>query len=49
MLTFSKGLRLDDILTHKWTIISSSAVSGQGLQEGIEWVLADAKSRLFLF
>ncbi|KAF2671369.1 ADP-ribosylation factor [Microthyrium microscopicum] len=44
-----KGLHLDDIRTHTWTIISSSAVTGLGLHQGIEWVLQDAKNRLFLF
>jgi hypothetical protein len=29
--------------------VDSSAVTGLGLGQGIEWVLQDAKNRLFLF
>jgi len=42
-------LGLDDITTHTWTLVDSSAVTGKGLADGIEWVLQDAKNRLFLF
>lgn len=45
----SQGLRLDDITTHKWTILQCSAMTGENLQEGLEWVVKDAKERLFLF
>ncbi|KAH6644700.1 ADP-ribosylation factor [Boeremia exigua] len=44
-----EGLGLDAIRTHKWTIMSCSAMTGQNLQEGLQWVVQDAKSRLFLF
>ncbi|KAF1364575.1 ADP-ribosylation factor [Lizonia empirigonia] len=44
-----EGLGLDDIKTHKWTIMSCSAMTGLNLQEGLQWVVQDAKSRLFLF
>ncbi|KAF2624841.1 ADP-ribosylation factor [Macroventuria anomochaeta] len=44
-----KGLGLDAIRTHKWTIMSCSAMTGQNLQEGLQWVVQDAKARLFLY
>nr|OQO22279.1 hypothetical protein B0A51_12428 [Rachicladosporium sp. CCFEE 5018] len=44
-----KGLRLDDIHTHKWKIMTCSAITGQNLQEGLQWVVQDAKDRLFLY
>jgi ADP-ribosylation factor-like protein 2 len=42
-------LGLDDITTHTWKLVDSSAMTGKGLAQGIEWVLQDAKNRLFLF
>ncbi|KAF1815983.1 ARF/SAR superfamily [Eremomyces bilateralis CBS 781.70] len=42
-------LRLDDIRTHRWSIMECSAMTGQNLPEAMNWVLADAKERLFLF
>ncbi|KAL8858161.1 MAG: hypothetical protein Q9178_005338 [Gyalolechia marmorata] len=44
-----KALALDSIKTHKWTIIQCSAITGRNVQEGIEWVVQDAKDRLFLY
>ncbi|KAJ4288553.1 hypothetical protein N0V90_011790 [Kalmusia sp. IMI 367209] len=44
-----QGLRLDAIKTHKWTIMACSAMTGTNLQEGLQWVVQDAKSRLFLY
>lgn len=42
-------LGLDAIQTHRWHMQTCSAVTGQGLEEGLEWVVQDAKDRLFLF
>ncbi|KAJ5919468.1 Small GTPase superfamily ARF/SAR type [Penicillium verhagenii] len=42
-------LGLDSIKTHKWTILPCSAMTGQNLNEGLEWVVQDAKDRLFLY
>lgn len=42
-------LRLDAIKTHKWTILPCSAMTGRSLHEGLEWVVQDAKDRLFLY
>ncbi|KAI9701075.1 MAG: ADP-ribosylation factor-like protein 2 [Candelina mexicana] len=44
-----EGLRLDEIRTHKWTIIRCSAITGIRLNEGFQWVVQDAKERLFLY
>ncbi|CAI7656431.1 unnamed protein product [Penicillium viridicatum] len=42
-------LDLDSIKTHKWTILPCSAITGTNLNEGLEWVVQDAKDRLFLY
>ncbi|KAI4113865.1 MAG: hypothetical protein LQ348_002662 [Seirophora lacunosa] len=42
-------LALDAIKTHKWTIIQCSAITGSNLQQGIKWVVEDAKEKLFLY
>ena len=44
-----QGLRLDAIKTHKWHVMTCSAMTGMNLQEGLEWVVQDAKARLFLY
>lgn len=44
-----QGLGLDAIRTHKWTILACSAMTGTNLFEGLQWVVQDAKSRLFLY
>jgi len=42
-------LHLDNIRTHKWKIMTCSAMTGDNLQEGLQWVVQDAKDRLFLY
>ncbi|KAI4257053.1 MAG: hypothetical protein LQ352_001818 [Teloschistes flavicans] len=44
-----KSLALDAIKTHNWTIKQCSATEGLNVQEGIQWVVQDAKERLFLY
>ena len=44
-----QGLGLDSIKTHKWHILPCSAMTGENLQEGLQWVVQDAKDRLFLY
>ncbi|KAL4787501.1 ADP-ribosylation factor family-domain-containing protein [Aspergillus varians] len=44
-----ESLRLDSIKTHKWTILPCSAMTGVNLHEGLNWVVQDAKDRLFLY
>ncbi|KAI9862600.1 MAG: ADP-ribosylation factor-like protein 2 [Vezdaea acicularis] len=41
------GLQLDAIRTHNWTIIQCSALTGSNLNEGLQWVVRDAKHKLF--
>lgn len=42
-------LQLESIKTHHWKIVTCSGVTGEGLDEGIAWVVSDAKERLFLY
>ncbi|KAB8556644.1 hypothetical protein FH972_025680 [Carpinus fangiana] len=44
-----QGLGLDAIISHKWVIMACSAITGENLQQGLEWVVQDAKDRLFLY
>jgi ADP-ribosylation factor-like protein 2 len=44
-----QGLQLGAIKTHKWNILRCSAITGANLQEGLGWVVQDAKARLFLY
>ncbi|KZZ87440.1 Small GTPase superfamily, ARF/SAR type [Ascosphaera apis ARSEF 7405] len=44
-----EALKLDEIKTHTWTILPCSAMTGQNLTEGLDWVVTDAKRRLFLY
>ena len=44
-----QGLQLDSIQTHRWHILPCSAMTGLNLQEGLQWVVQDAKDRLFLY
>jgi hypothetical protein len=44
-----QGLHLERIKTHAWHIIQCSAMTGQNLHRGLEWVVEDAKKRLFLY
>ena len=44
-----QGLELASIRTHEWHIIRCSAITGANLQEGLAWVVEDAKARLFLY
>lgn len=41
------ALDLDSIRTHHWQIVYSSAVTGENLLEGIDWLLGDIASRIF--
>ena len=40
-------LDLDNIKTHHWHIVACSAVTGQNLLEGIDWLLDDISARIF--
>ncbi|OAA58617.1 Small GTPase superfamily, ARF/SAR type [Niveomyces insectorum RCEF 264] len=45
----TEALKLPDIRTHRWHILRCSAMTGENLKEGLAWVVADAKERLFLY
>ncbi|KAJ4036993.1 ADP-ribosylation factor-like protein 2 [Fusarium oxysporum] len=42
-------LLLESIRTHRWHILPCSAMTGTNLEEGLSWVVEDAKKRLFLY
>lgn len=44
-----EGLQLNAIRTHQWQILRCSAMTGTNLNEGLAWVVKDAKARLFLY
>jgi ADP-ribosylation factor-like protein 2 len=41
-------LELDRITTRHWGIIPCSAMTGYGLYDGIEWLVDDMSSRVFM-
>lgn len=40
-------LELDKIKTHHWKIVSCSAVTGEKLLDGIDWLINDIAARIF--
>ena len=42
-------LGLDSIRTHTRKMLRCSARTGVNLKEGMDWVVEDAKARLFLY
>lgn len=40
-------LSLDDIKTHHWCIVGCSAVTGENLLTGVDWLLDDIAARIF--
>ena len=44
-----KHLELDSITTRHWGIIGCSARTGDGLLEGIDWIVRDIAGRLFTY
>jgi len=38
----------DDISGRHWTIFGCSAVTGEGLENGVDWVVTDIASRIFM-
>eukprot|EP01137_Pigoraptor_chileana_P036612 Opistho-2@32521 len=41
-------LELDAIKTHHWHIFRCSAVTGENLLEGVDWIVEDIASRVFM-
>jgi ADP-ribosylation factor-like protein 2 len=46
---YFKGLQLQEIKTHRWHVLRCSAMTGENLEDGLAWVVEDAKKRLFLY
>lgn len=42
------GLHSEQFSTRHWSIISCSAFTGDGLLDGIDWLVQDIASRIFL-
>jgi len=40
-------LQLDNIKTHHWQIVNCSAVTGENLLHGMDWLLEDISARIF--
>ncbi|KAK7900164.1 hypothetical protein LTR67_003910 [Exophiala xenobiotica] len=45
----TKALELGKILTHRWVVVPCSAITGRNLEKGLDWVVQDARDRLFLY
>ena len=41
-------LKSDDISGRHWKIVGCSAMTGEGLSEGFDWLVSDIGSRIFL-
>jgi len=46
-LFFWQTLDLESIKTHHWNIQWCSAVTGEKLLDGIDWIISDIASRIF--
>lgn len=42
-----QALDLQSIQTHQWRILPCSAITGQNLVEGLDWVVGEVASRLY--
>lgn len=42
-----QALALDEIKSHHWCIIGCSAVTGDNLLAGVDWLLDDIAARIF--
>ena len=43
-----RGPNATDMSSHHWSILGCSAVTGDGLADGFDWVVSDIASRIFL-
>ncbi|EKX44280.1 hypothetical protein GUITHDRAFT_87487 [Guillardia theta CCMP2712] len=41
-------LKLDDVTNRHWSIQDCSAVTGSGLVEGVDWIVKDIASRIYM-
>ncbi|PWA02970.1 hypothetical protein BB558_000863 [Smittium angustum] len=44
----AKGLDLESIWGHSWKIYACSAITGEGVMEGISWVVGDISGRIYM-
>lgn len=44
---FIQVLDLDSIKTHHWQIIKCSAITGENLLQGVDWLIRDIGARIF--
>lgn len=42
------GLRGEHFARRHWTVLAASAVTGEGLVEGVDWLVKDISSRIFM-
>ena len=42
-------LELASIATHKWVVMPCCDMTGQNLENGLAWVVQDARDKLFLY
>lgn len=47
MAVLLQALVLDEIKSHHWCIIGCSAVTGENLLTGVDWLLDDIAARIF--
>ena len=43
-----KVMRLNDLGSRHWKVVPCSAVTGEGLDDGLGWLVGDIASRIFL-
>lgn len=46
-LLFWQALALDEIKTHHWCIVGCSAMTGENLLTGVDWLLDDIAARIY--
>mmetsp|Transcript_36590 Transcript_36590/g.90059 ORF Transcript_36590/g.90059 Transcript_36590/m.90059 type:complete len:185 (+) Transcript_36590:199-753(+) len=44
----AQGLELAGIKNRHWSIVGCSAVTGEGLVEGVDWIVSDIASRIYM-
>ena len=47
LYVYSQELDLDSLKTHHWSIVGCSAVTGENLLRGVDWILDDISTRIF--
>ena len=47
MFCIWQALSLENLKTHHWSLFGSSAVTGDNLLRGIDWLLDDVSCRIF--